>query len=185
MYHFMSGYTAKVAGTERGVTEPQATFSSCFGAPFLPRHPTVYGEMLRKLMTKTQCALLSGQHRLDGWWLWCGQTLPDCGDTHPRQCSTFRSACHSSTCARTKPSVSTCRSRWMALIPNTSTRVKAGSIRKPMMLPPKTAGPVHRKLQEVRKSGPAHGCGVSHTLYTSCVIAASRAAMAMSDQRGI
>ena len=46
MYHFISGYTAKVAGTERGVTEPQATFSACFGAPFLPRHPFVYARML-------------------------------------------------------------------------------------------------------------------------------------------
>ncbi len=46
VYHFLSGYTAKVAGTERGVTEPQATFSACFGAPFMPLHPIVYGEML-------------------------------------------------------------------------------------------------------------------------------------------
>jgi phosphoenolpyruvate carboxykinase (ATP) len=46
MYHFLSGYTAKLAGTERGVTEPQATFSTCFGAPFLPLHPTVYAQML-------------------------------------------------------------------------------------------------------------------------------------------
>jgi phosphoenolpyruvate carboxykinase (ATP) len=46
MYHFLSGYTAKVAGTERGVTEPRATFSTCFGAPFMVLHPTVYARFL-------------------------------------------------------------------------------------------------------------------------------------------
>ena len=50
MYHFISGYTAKVAGTEAGVTEPQLTFSACFGAPFMPLHPTKYAEMLGKKM---------------------------------------------------------------------------------------------------------------------------------------
>ena len=50
MYHFLSGYTAKVAGTEVGVTEPQATFSACFGAPFMPLHPTRYAEMLGERM---------------------------------------------------------------------------------------------------------------------------------------
>src|SRR4051812_19941726 len=50
MYYFMSGYTAKVAGTERGVTEPQATFSACFGAVFLVWHPTKYAEMLGQLL---------------------------------------------------------------------------------------------------------------------------------------
>ncbi len=52
MYHFISGYTAKVAGTERGVTEPQATFSACFGAPFMPLHPTVYAELLAEKIKK-------------------------------------------------------------------------------------------------------------------------------------
>ena len=46
MYHFLSGFTSKVAGTERGVTEPQPTFSTCFGAPFMPRRPEVYGQLL-------------------------------------------------------------------------------------------------------------------------------------------
>jgi phosphoenolpyruvate carboxykinase (ATP) len=46
MYHFISGYTAKIAGTEAGITEPQATFSACFGAPFIPLHPTKYADML-------------------------------------------------------------------------------------------------------------------------------------------
>jgi phosphoenolpyruvate carboxykinase (ATP) len=49
-YHFLSGYTAKLSGTECGVVEPQATFSACFGAPFLPRHPTAYADMLRDLI---------------------------------------------------------------------------------------------------------------------------------------
>ncbi|HEX8847008.1 MAG TPA: phosphoenolpyruvate carboxykinase [Pyrinomonadaceae bacterium] len=61
MYHFLSGYTAKVAGTERGVTEPQATFSTCFGAPFMVLHPGVYADLLGKKMAEhqTNCWLVN------------------------------------------------------------------------------------------------------------------------------
>ena len=52
MYHFLSGYTAKVAGTERGITEPVATFSTCFGAPFMPQYPTTYAKLLGKKIKK-------------------------------------------------------------------------------------------------------------------------------------
>ncbi len=66
MYHFISGYTAKVAGTEAGVTEPQETFSACFGAPFLPLHPTQYATMLGENMQR---------HKVNVWLIntgWSG-----------------------------------------------------------------------------------------------------------------
>jgi len=61
MYHFLAGYTAKVAGTERGVKDPAATFSTCFGAPFLPRPPSVYAKMLGEKLRKhkAQCWLVN------------------------------------------------------------------------------------------------------------------------------
>jgi len=65
MYHFLSGYTAKVAGTEIGVTEPEATFSTCFGAPFMPRHPSVYGNLLKKRIS---------EHAVDCWLVNTGWT---------------------------------------------------------------------------------------------------------------
>jgi phosphoenolpyruvate carboxykinase (ATP) len=65
MYHFLSGYTAKVAGTERGVTEPQATFSTCFGAPFMVHHPTVYAKLLGQKIE---------EHDVDCWLVNTGWT---------------------------------------------------------------------------------------------------------------
>ena len=61
MYHFLSGFTSKAAGTERGVTEPEPTFSTCFGAPFLPKPPDVYGKLLRGKIAKggTNCWLVN------------------------------------------------------------------------------------------------------------------------------
>ena len=61
MYHFLSGFTSKVAGTERGVTEPEPTFSTCFGAPFMPRRPEIYGQLLRDKIARhgTTCWLVN------------------------------------------------------------------------------------------------------------------------------
>ncbi|MCM2476708.1 phosphoenolpyruvate carboxykinase [Rhizobium sp. CG5] len=73
MYHFLSGYTAKVAGTERGVTEPEATFSTCFGAPFMPRHPAEYGNLLRDLIDR---------HGVDCWLVNTGWTGGAYGTGH-------------------------------------------------------------------------------------------------------
>ncbi|MGA9946554.1 MAG: phosphoenolpyruvate carboxykinase (ATP) [Candidatus Cybelea sp.] len=65
MYHFLSGYTAKVAGTERGVSEPQATFSTCFGAPFMVHHPTVYAALLGRKID---------EHEVECWLVNTGWT---------------------------------------------------------------------------------------------------------------
>src|SRR5688572_10421120 len=74
MYHFLSGYTAKVAGTEKGMgNEPQATFSTCFGAPFMPRHPSAYGNLLRELIAK---------HNVDCWLVNTGWTGGKFGTGH-------------------------------------------------------------------------------------------------------
>jgi phosphoenolpyruvate carboxykinase (ATP) len=65
MYHFLSGYTAKVAGTEKGLVGVEPEFSTCFGAPFLPRHPSVYADLLQKYIT---------EHNVDVWLVNSGWT---------------------------------------------------------------------------------------------------------------
>ena len=78
MYHFMSGYTAKVAGTEAGVTEPQATFSTCFGAPFMPLAPKVYAEMLGRRLREhnAQCWLVNTGWQGGGYGVGKRMSLP-------------------------------------------------------------------------------------------------------------
>lgn len=73
MYHFISGYTAKIAGTERGVTEPQATFSACFGAPFMSQHPSVYADLLGKKIS---------EHDVECWLINTGWTGGPYGEGH-------------------------------------------------------------------------------------------------------
>ncbi|WP_372639218.1 phosphoenolpyruvate carboxykinase (ATP), partial [Fodinibius sp.] len=73
MYHFMSGYTAKVGGTERGITEPRATFSACFGAPFMPLHPVRYATLLADKIRK---------HKATVWLLNTGWTGGPHGTGH-------------------------------------------------------------------------------------------------------
>lgn len=76
MYFFLLGYTAKVAGTERGVSEPQATFSSCFGAPFLPRPPKFYGEMLKSKMEEHNANVWLLNTGISGGPYGVGQRMP-------------------------------------------------------------------------------------------------------------
>ena len=78
MYQFISGYTAKVAGTETGITEPKSTFSACFGAPFLPLHPTKYADMLGNKMKKHDVKVWLVKHRLVWRPLPCRQTDGHC-----------------------------------------------------------------------------------------------------------
>ncbi|MGZ5287444.1 MAG: phosphoenolpyruvate carboxykinase (ATP), partial [Flavisolibacter sp.] len=81
MYQFISGYTAKVAGTEAGVTEPKPTFSACFGAPFLPLHPGRYAEMLGRKME---------EHKVNVWLINTGWTGGPYGKGHRMKLSLTR-----------------------------------------------------------------------------------------------
>jgi len=81
MYHFISGYTAKVAGTERGVTEPKATFSACFGAPFMAQHPSVYADLLGEKIA---------EHDVRCWLVNTGWTGGPYGEGHRMKLSYTR-----------------------------------------------------------------------------------------------
>jgi hypothetical protein len=112
MYHFLSGYTARVAGTEIGVTEPEATFSTCFGAPFMPRHPSVYGNLLKERIAKggVKCWLVNtgwsgGKATMEGI-----KRMP-IKATRALLNAALDGSLNDASSARTRTSASKCRSR--------------------------------------------------------------------------
>ena len=162
MYHFISGYTAKVAGTEMGVTEPQATFSPCFGGPFLVWHPSKYAELLAEKMRK---------HKAQVWLVntgWCGGAYGAGKRIKLAYTRAIIDAIHSGALARAKtrtiqcsnlmssPSAPACQRRCCA-------RVKAGPTR-PRTMPRQRSSQVSsprtsRPTPEVRSCrGQSCGC---------------------------
>ena len=153
LFYFLSGFTAKLAGTEIGVTEPQPTFSTCFGAPFLPQPPAVYARMLGEKLDEHGRDGLARQHGLDGRPVRRGPPDADRGDA--RRCCAPRSTASSTTSstAPTRSSASRCRSS----VPG----VDAGAARpaldvaRPGRVRPQGArarADVPRQLREVRRT---------------------------------
>ena len=130
-YHFLSGFTSKVAGTERGVTEPQPTFSTCFGAPFMPRRPEIYSALLREKIAKhgATCWLVN-----TGWT--GGAMAPDrgCRSRRHAHCLARRSMVHWQMRSSVKIRISDLKCPWMCMASLQSylTRVAPGMMSMPM-----------------------------------------------------
>ena len=114
MYHFLSGFTSKVAGTERGVTEPQPTFSTCFGAPFMPRRPEVYGALLRDRIAETGATCWLVNTGWTGGAYGAGQRMPIAATRSLLTAALERRARKRCASAATRTSASRCRSRCRA-----------------------------------------------------------------------
>ena len=154
MYHFLSGYTAKVAGTEKGVTEPKATFSACFGAPFLPLPPGRYATMLGEKIAR---------HQAQVWLVNTGWTGGPLRHRHTNEDPSYarhdrrRSGRHAGRCAvraRSACSTSTCRCSARrcpddVLLPR-RTWADARGLRPAGV---EARSDVHRELREVRRRG--------------------------------
>ena len=117
MYHFLSGFTSKVAGTERGVTEPQPTFSTCFGAPFMPRRPEVYGALLRDRIARAGAACWLVNTGWTGGAYGTGRAHADRRDPGAAHRRARRLARPRRASAATRTSASRCRSTCRASTP--------------------------------------------------------------------
>ena len=135
MYHFLSGYTARVAGTEKGLSNaPEATFSTCFGAPFMPRHPAVYAKMLGARIKEhgAQCWLVN-----TGWsggTYGVGRRMP-IAHTRALLRAALDGRLAAAPCARTPISASSCRKAAPRCRARCSTRAAPGPTRRPMTRP--------------------------------------------------
>ena len=129
LYYFLSGFTAKLAGTEIGVTEPQPTFSTCFAAPFLPQRPSVYAHMLGDEARRARRGRLAREHRLDGRPVRRGRAHADRRDARMLSAA-LSGELEGASSASTRCSASRCRRRSRASRPRSSTRVRRGAIRR-------------------------------------------------------
>ncbi len=125
MYHFLSGYTAKVAGTEKGVTEPEATFSTCFGAPFMPRHPSEYGNLLKELIARNGVTCWLVNTGWTGGAFGTGSRMP-IKVTRALLSAALDGSLNNASFRTDAISASRCRCRYRASRPAFSTRARPG-----------------------------------------------------------